>query len=507
MSMWSRIRSWLGPEEKPKRNFVHFQRAVHAYLRSRGLDIADTSNQDSEHWGRVPLGDANIAFDQESRRIARNRARYETTNNPHLRGLVNTKSQDVIGCGPTLQMHERHQDIERAWNSWAQEVCLSEKLMELWGDGKIQDGEGIALLIENPTVDHEVQLDLMPIEAEQMGNPYAQADTEDIYDGIRHFNGIPTAYYIYDYHPDLYSGVFTLALPYSGQWYERDRVIHVFRRWRLGQLRGATELASALPLSAILRRYTMATLASAEVAASISLWLETDGMPEEEPSAYAEPFETMPVTRNQVITAPYRWKIHQLKAEQPVDTYDKFLRAIVTQMGRAIGMPAALSYGDSSEYNMASGRLDYQDYIRGIEAERRVFLENQCVDKIFYQWLRIYLSAKTNFGPSDFPSQVLRTEYGHRWTYQPIHHSDPEKQANADVKLHERGLLTDIDLLHRMNKDPEQHMEELKRQTEFRREAGIPIPGMMPGMPGTTPDAGDSQNGQQQNGQTQKASR
>jgi capsid protein len=307
---------------------------------------------------------------------------------------------------------------------------------------------------------------------------------------------VPYEYYIYDNHPNTYAA-YELArtAPYLGKWYPARQVIHVYRKYRAGQLRGATELGAALPMSAVIRRYTLATLTSAEVAASISLWLETDGMPEEQPEILDQ--STFPLFRNQVIAAPYRWKIHQLRAEQPVDTYDKFLRAIITQMGRSIGMPAALSYGDSSEYNMASGRLDYQDYIRGIGTERRLYLELQCLEKIFYAWLALYLTRgdRAPMLREDIRISALRANYPHIWTYSPIHHSDPEKQANADVAKYNAGHITLFDILHEQNKDPEQHFEELEEQTKRLSKIGMPAPGMMPGMP-TAGQSGGPSNGQ-----------
>lgn len=481
----------LGPDGRPYRNEATTSTFASQY------DVARTNEQNSEHWGWAGIGDANVAYDQSKRTKSRDRARYEVANNCHLRGMVNTKAQDTIGCGPNLQMRSEHQEIERSWRAWAEETRFSEKLVALWGAGKIQDGEAIGLLVESDAIDHEVPLDVMGFESEQMGNPFAMADTIDMYDGIRHDRGVPVEYYIYHEHPANYAGSGNSTAPYSGTWYDASRVIHVFRKNRLGQLRGATELGSALPLAAILRRYTMATLSSAEVAASISLWLETDGTPEDEPLV-GMPFETMPVTRNQVVTAPYRWKIHQLRAEQPVDTYDKFLRAIVTQMGRSIGMPAALSYGDSSEYNMASGRLDYQDYIRGLEAERRLYLEPSCVDKVFFMWLRAYLAIRTGMSMSDFTSEELRKAYPHRWSYQPIHHSDPEKQAKADVVKYEAGHISLFDVLHAQNKDPDEHFRELEEQVKRLQKAGMPVPGVMPGMPG----AAKSEKGSVSDGQT-----
>ena len=470
----------LGPDGRPvRRGAVSFPASALA----AHYDVSHTTSQNAEHWSFAVGGDANIAFNYENRRKARRRARYETSNNPHLRGMVETKASDTVGDGPNLQMLSPDgQEIEVAWKSWADEIRLTEKLLTLWAAGKQIDGEGIGLLYDDGAVRHEVKLNLQLIESEQMGNPFAEMDSEHIYDGVYHSASQPSAYYIYDEHPEAYA--YPVLPTYTGKWYEASRVIHTFRHYRIGQLRGATELGPALPFAAILRRFTLATLDAAEIAAQISLWLETDATPDEGPQTYSDgAFTQMPTTRNMLITAPYGWHAKQIKSEQPIDTYESFVRVVVTQMGKSIGMPAALSYGDSSSYNMASGRLDFQTYIRGIETDRRAHLETDVLEKIFFLWMQFYAASRSGISPSSIDAEYLAKAYPHRWAYRPILHSDPEKQSAADVNLYQAGLLTMDQYLYRHNIDPESHYEQLKRQAQRLADIGMPAPGMMPGMP------------------------
>ncbi len=438
-----------------------------------------STTQNAEHWSNATSGSANVSFDYETRRKSRLRSRYETNNNPHLRGMVETRSADTIGDGPNLQMLiPGSEEIEAEWNDWASKIGLGEKLITLWTAGKQVDGEGIAIIRRNASVEHDIQLDLEIIESEQMGNPQQRADTEDMYDGIMHSGGRPLAYYIYDEHPD--SAVYPRAPTYTGDWYGSNQVCHVFRKYRIGQLRGATELGPALGFAAILRRFTFATLDAAEIAAQISLWLETEATPMDGPATYAsdDDFLQMPTTRNMIVTAPHGWHAKQIKSEQPIERYEDFIRAVVTQMGRSIGIPAALSYGDSSRYNMASGRLDFQTYIRAIETDRRLYLEPFVLEKLFDLWLRLYLAEASQISPSSIDTK----NYPHRWAYRPINHSDPEKQAAADVALFNAGMLTLEEYLYSRNINPETHYQQLQNQADRFEEIGIPIPGVEPGM-------------------------
>lgn len=475
----------LGPDGRPLPNSsdkaIAFLRAQYERVRAQ-YDSAYTTNLNQQHWSLATSGDAQVAFDIDKRRKSRNRARYETANSAYLRGMVETRSSDIVGDGPSLHMLTADgQAIERAWRSWADAVELTDRLVTLYGPGKMVDGEAIALLTSNSVIDHEIKLDLMLIESEQMGNPGASADTETVYDGIRHRNGRPLKYYIYDQHPDAW--FYPRKGAYEGKWYSSDRVIHAYRKYRIGQLRGATELGPCLELSAHIRRYTLASISAAEMAAEISLWLETDGSPEDAPVTYdGQNFDMFPMARNMVVTAPYGWKAHQIKSEQPVDTFDTFLRSMVVQMGQSIGMPACLSFGDSSDYNMASGRLDVQAYIRSIETERKRIFEPMTMEKIFLAWMKQYASERSGINPADLDTRTLQALYPHKWGYRPINHSDPEKQANADIALYDKGLLVMDDYLHQRNIDPESHREKLLKQVEWLKKAGMPLPGMQPGM-------------------------
>lgn len=474
----------LGPNGQPLRRGRPGRRrdSVDSYV-----DVSWTTNQNGEHWSFATGGDANVVYNRERRRTSRNRARYETTNNCVLRGFIDLRTDDTIGDGPTLQMMmEEHEEIEREWQAWSDEVNLAEKLDIIW-DAKQQDGEGMALLVEDSRLDSAVPLNLVNFESEQMGNPFMSADTLGMYDGIRHTNGIPESYFVYDFHPDTVRAV---PATYTGEWYQPWRVIHLFKKRRPGQLRGLSELVPALPLAAIHRRYTTATLGAAEEAASMAFWLESDASPDDPNIEIGDPYEIVPFVRNQMVTMPYAYKVHQTKGDQPTTGYDTFDQAITIQMGRALKLPAALSYS-SKEHNMASGRLEFQTYIRGIKKDRRIYLDRDALSKIFLAWMRWYLAEQSGMSVSDIDDAFIRQNYPHKWSYRPINHSDPEKQAKADATKLESGLMSDEQYLYEQDIRPREHWDSWQRSVDARTEIGLPIPGVQPGMQGLPGDTND----------------
>jgi capsid protein len=127
-------------------------------------------------------------------------------------------------------------------------------------------------------------------------------------------------------------------------------------------------------------------------------------------------------------TLPAGYKLSQLRAEQPVTTFDMFKREILNEIARCLNMPYNIAAGNSSGYNYSSGRLDHQTYYRGIDVDRS---EVGCkiLDRLFYAWL-----AETALvEPALVPGRDLSPRsWPHRWLWQGLEHVDPQKEAHAD---------------------------------------------------------------------------
>ncbi|MCI0741173.1 MAG: phage portal protein, partial [Gemmataceae bacterium] len=280
-------------------------------------DAAQTSEENRRHWSNADSLGAKSATDPGVRQKLRDRARYETANNSSCRGMVLTLANDLIGTGPRLQLQtgsrEVNRRIETAFGRWAKAARLAEKLRTI-KQAKTVDGEAFALLVTNPALSHPVKLDLRLLEAEQVADPtLVQSFRPDEWDGIRlDVLGNPTHYHFLREHP----GDSIRFLNLQGDWIQAEFVIHWFRADRPGQIRGVPELTPALPLFALLRRWTLACLAGAETAANFAavLYNEAGADEEEQPT----PFSTQEIERGMLAAMPMGWKLEQLRAEQPV---------------------------------------------------------------------------------------------------------------------------------------------------------------------------------------------
>jgi capsid protein len=282
-------------------------------------DAAVTTVDNARHWAAADGLSANSANSAEVRRTLRNRSRYEVANNSYARGIVLTLAHDVVGTGPRLQLLTAdagaNHRIEQAFMLWSRAIRLPEKLRTM-RMARAVDGEAFAILINNPSLKTEIQLDLRLVEADQVTTPELNRPSTTSVDGIVFDKaGNPTEYHVLRSHPG--EGPWTLRGAYDRV--PASAVLHWFRADRPGQARGIPDIMPALPLFAQLRRFTLAVLAAAETAADFAGILYTDAPAGGEADA-AEPFEPIELEKRALLTMPGGWRMEQMRSEQPVSS-------------------------------------------------------------------------------------------------------------------------------------------------------------------------------------------
>src|SRR5262249_6749474 len=151
--------------------------------------------------------------------------------------------------------------------------------------------------------------------------------------------------------------------------YPASQVIHWFRLDRPGQLRGIPELQAALPLFAVLRRWTLATLSAAETAALFAALLKSN-LPPEDTAEAPPPFDQVELERGMMMTLPDGYEATQLRPEHPTAEHKTFKREILKECGRPVSMPVNVVTGDSSDHNFSSAKLDHYGYRQALRVER-----------------------------------------------------------------------------------------------------------------------------------------
>ena len=393
-------------------------------------DAAQTDELNRRHWANADALAAVSSLTPGVRRTLRIRSRYEVQNNCYAAGLVSTLVSDTVGTGPRLQVltdsDATNTLIETRWRQWAETINLPLKLSILDRARRV-DGEGFAIVHTNERLRGKspVLLDLKLIEADQVAEPWGQSSIrDDGDDGIRVSpEGEPVAYSVLRRHP---GDIRTAAGSWESDWVPADSVIHWLRIDRPGQLRGVPELTPALPLFAVLRRFSLATLTAAETAANIAGFLETS-QPVGEPSQLV-PMDTVEFVRGMLLTLPEGWKMSQLEAKHPTTQFQSFVDAILREIGRCLDVPFGIMAGDSSRYNYSSARLDHQTYELRREVERQQFAM-VVLTRLFRMWLAEAMLVggqyiPLNLGPTN--------ELTHSWHFDYRGSIDPRKDAMTD---------------------------------------------------------------------------
>jgi len=375
------------------------------------------------------------------------RSRYEYSNNTYCMGMIQTLENDIIGRGPRLQMlsddSALNQKMEADFMAWSRAVGLSNKLRTAQG-AKVRDGETFIAQITNESLESQmpVTMDIQIIEAEQVHTPGISQiiDEKDAVDGIVFDkDGNPETYHVLSQHPGSNA-------TWAGSEYKKvpaSQIIHLFRADRPGQRRGIPEIMPALPLYAILRNYTLATLKAAEIAAMWAATLETQGPYADDSNDYAgksqdngteivhEVMDVFALEHGMVTSMPRNTTVKGFKAEQPTTTYSEFKREVLREIARCLSIPFNVAAGDSSDYNYASGRLDHQTYFRKIDIDRQ-YVEQVCLDPLLSSWKAEWYLASGIPNPISAP---------HIWYWDGHEHVDPAKEATADnIRLLNRTL-------------------------------------------------------------------
>lgn len=495
-------------------------RVVNRIIRGR-YDAAQTTPENERHWANADSLSVNAATMWGVRWRLRNRARYECDNNGYASGMVSTLALDLVGTGPRLTVtlpewcHPIGRDpqtgrpvaippdlaaraIELAWTLWDTAGNYSAELRIL-EECRNRDGEGFGVLISNPAMERKsgVHLDLDLVETDQVTTPGLAWVSPYQHDGIVLDQwGNRVEYHVLKEHPgDPYQT--------AGWQFDRipaDKVVHWFQPRRPQQQRGVPEITPALPLFAMLRRYTLATLSAAEIAAMLAGVMETDQPPDAGPVT-VDAMDLIELERGGLITLPAGWKASQFKPEQPVTGYKEFKWEILAEIARAVDMPLNRLLGTNNGANYSSARLDneiYQDKILCTRDQFRLRVH----DPVFKAWLDEALLVP-GLLPEGLPPVVT---WQWAWNYKGFASSDPLRDAQADL-ARLGGLLTTLSELYaERGLDWQQALRQRARELALQRELGLAdgeaVPPASAPAPATpdTPQAADQAANQPQEG-------
>lgn len=413
-------------------------------------DAARDSDEYANAWANADQFDADSAHSKAVRHKLIHRSRYETGSNGFSDGIAQTYATDLIGKGPALRMQTGsrgfNQLVENTWFFWCKATKFRRKLLCM-AHAKHVDGETFATLRRNPGLKHEIKLDLVLHEAEQIQTPYIPFAEPGYIDGIKFDEfGNPLWYDVLREHPGTSH---VLGLDLVPERVPANRVLHWFKLRRPGQHRAVPECASTLNTGIASRRFREATLAAAETAADFALWVQTTQQPDA--ADEIRPFETWEIAKRLMNFLPAGWGANQLKAEHPNATYESFVKSLISEQARPKCMSFNRAACDSSGSNYASGKLDYMPYFSVIDDVDREDCNDLVLDPLFDVW---FDTAVVTFGwLGGDPLAISPYAKAHIWDWPQHDAADIQTEATANRTQLSSGEISLSELYSKSGRD------------------------------------------------------
>jgi capsid protein len=412
-------------------------------IRASRFDLQFTTDENKQLWALSDIMSVDAQANFLIRRTLRMRCRYVFHNNPFAIGAAKRLANFVIGTGPILHLGTANKAnnvaVETSFNLWAKRVRLGRKLRTS-RNCRFYNGEGFLLLRTNPKIRHPVKLDLFEVEADQVSSPlygiFPSNYPDQWFDGvILDPWGNKEVFHVLRQHPGAF-GAF-LVMGYEFDSWPARYVLHDYDHQRPFQQRGIPELTPAADLFEEARRYRKSVLAASEEASNKSGFIKSQEAPgsggtDEPDTGWGDGMDYVQSRRREWGVLPRGYDAFQIKAEQPVNTYDKYLMSLMVEASQVIDMPLFILTGDARLANMSSAYVATQGFDKRVQSDRSEYEE--LLDQALEEWL---LEARRipSVIPDDFPDDPP-----HSWRWpRNLSHADPQKMAVAENQRLKNG--------------------------------------------------------------------
>jgi lambda family phage portal protein len=426
----------------------------------------------------------------------RARSRSLVEDNGEAAGLLMDFESDIVGAhGARLQFRALtprgkprdplNDRVEAAWRRWSKrDRCTVAgdhsfaSVQRLVMRSVVCDGEFLALRVRDASLPFGYQL--QPIDPDQLDDTYNVSAAGVGVDGVSIVMGVevdrrgkPLAYHVWDRHPSD-----------SARRRERvpaDRVLHVFKRLRPGQVRGVPWFAPALIAWKLGDRYTEAELYQSLLAAAQGgFFVNRDGTaPVATPTrrnpdtGLEEPIPIdMQAAPGEARQLPAGWEFQSWSPTHPTANYVGFMQAVKRGIARAFGRSYASLTGDLSQVNFSSMRIDRVREIEQNKLHQADLIVAQCCDVVFADWVRMAsITGALGVVPVDADALVGFAHWmGKGWPW-----IDPLKDmAAAELEL-KHALISRQELCAMKGRDFWEVVDALAEEAEYARAKGVTL--------------------------------
>jgi len=427
-------------------------------------------------------------------------------NNPFAAAGLDLAVSYQVGAGimPRSSTGDQALDeqVDALWTEWAAQADATGRtdlygLQALLARSRGEAGEGLAVLqpigaAEARRRGMRVPLALQVVEADHLDETFdggLAGPAPYIRQGIEFDAGFrPVAYHLHMRHPHEVDGLFGPVSPLARERVPADRVIHMYRQDRPGQIRGVPDLAPVMSRLRSLDELEDAALEQAKVQACLAALIISQAAPARGPlegsgladlDAAEEGFKSLyPGMMERLLPGEDVKFLTPSGAGGFSDLARHQLHAIATGWG----ITYDLLTGDLSQANYSSLRAGRLAFKRRLERlQWHVLIPGMC-EPIWQAFVRAALASGA--------LELRREGYPVKWSCPAFEMVDPLKDAQALEKQMRLGLVTWGQAVAQMGWEPRAQAAELQQWNKVHDDGGL----ILDGDPRRTNGSGGAQN-------------
>jgi len=469
VSWWDRLLIGIAPKWGMER--VRARATVQ--LLARHFEAAQGSRRTSG-WYRS-ASDANVA-NRPALTALRELSRDLRRNNGWAkRGVASIVNKTVawgILAKPNDRSRARSEQALAIWNDWCSSTsCDYDGRLNFYGiqrlvmETVVESGEALVVRQPAATIDglpipmrlHVLEPDYLDLTRNGILGP----DGGPTYNGVEFDKfGRRTAYWLFTTHP---GGERVMTSQFFSERVPADRVLHIYRIDRPGQIRGVPWLASAITKLKDFDDYEDSELMQAKVAACFAAFV-TD--PDGNPSALGQGKtdnngDDLDELKPGLIAYLPPGKSVTL-ATPPRAQDGAFSVRALRRVAAAMDITYESLSGDYSQVNYSSARMARLEEQKNIDAWREHMLLPILCGGV-WKWAMGYVAAIEGW-PS-VPSA--------EWACPPMTILEPDKEALAYSRMIRNGLMTWSQAVRELGYDPVAQLEEIQQYNKLLDQAGI----------------------------------
>jgi lambda family phage portal protein len=406
----------------------------------------------------------------------RSQSRHLGRNHPIAAGAINTNVDRIVGTGLALQAMPNRTVLGWSIDQMLEWKANTQREFSLWADsnecdvtgaGNFYDAQGLVLrstlesgdcftlLPDGDTTSTQpYKLRLQMLEADRVGNPNNSVDTASMAAGVRlNQFGRADAFHVYAAHPGTHV---VNGNPWAGTWIDtvgrsgRRRILQHFRRLRPEQARGVPYLAPIIELLHKLGRYSEAEVTAAVVSAMFTVFITTESgsplppiyggqMPAASDAGAAQP--ELGLGNGAIVGLAPNEKVEIANPNRPNTAFEGFVKAVVKQIGVALGLPAELLMKEFNTSYSASkaALLDAWVYFRSM----RTWLTRSFCQPVYETWLAEAVATGRVPAPGFFRDPLVRWAYTRaNWFGDSMGSINPKDEVSAYTAAIDARLMT-----------------------------------------------------------------